>query len=366
MPTASYPGRVGILQRVLPRYRAPFFDLLAGRCAAGLGIFAGQPRPSEAISSAERLNVAKWAPAKNVDILGGPYYFCFQRGLIDWLDAWDPQALVVEANPRYLSTPAAIRWMHKRGRRVIGWGLGAPSEHGRIGGRLRKNFLRQLDAVIAYSERGAAEYRSLGFPTDQIFVAPNTVSPRPSGSAPTRPVPFAGPSVVLYVGRLQKRKRLDSLIRACSSIPKTLRPRLVIVGDGPEHGELENLAREIYPSTEFRGALFGEELDAAFTEADLFVLPGTGGLAVQQAMAHALPVIVAEGDGSQEGLVTPANGRQLPPGDEEALRGGLADLLSDAARLRKMGTESFHLVQVKFNLEEMVTRFIEAINKVAA
>lgn len=360
----SYPGRVGIVQRVLPRYRAPFFDLFASHCPGGLSVFAGQPRSSEAIPSAEKLNTANWVHARNIHILSGSSYFCYQRGLIEWLEELDPQVLVVEANPRYLSTPAAIRWIHKRGRRVIGWGLGAPNERAGITGVLRKNFLCQLDAVIAYSERGAAEYRHLGFPADRIFVAPNAVSRRPSGPAPSRPIPFAGPPVVLYVGRLQKRKRVDSLIRSCSSLPQPLRPRLVIVGDGPERAELENLAREIYPATEFRGALFGVELDTAFAKADLFVLPGTGGLAVQQAMALALPVFVAEGDGSQQGLVTAANGRQLPPGDETALCDSLADLLSDPARLRKMGAESFRLVQEKFNLEEMVSSFIEAINKV--
>jgi glycosyltransferase involved in cell wall biosynthesis len=363
---ANFPGRVGIVQRVLPGYRAPFFDLLATHCSGGLSVFAGQPRPSEAIPSAERINKANWTHAKNLHIFGGPFYFCYQRGLIAWLEKQDPQVLVVEANPRYLSTPAAIHWMHKRGRRVIGWGLGAPSERAGIGGGLRKSFLHQLDAVIAYSERGASEYRSLGLPVDRIFVAPNAVSPRPSGKAPSRPIPFAGAPVVLYVGRLQKRKQLDSLIRASSSLHKTMRHRLVIIGDGPAHGELESLAREIYPATEFRGALFGAELDAAFAESDLFVLPGTGGLAVQQAMAHGLPVIVAKGDGSQEGLVSPANGRLLPPGDEAALRDALADLLSDAARLRNMGAESFRLVQEKFNLEEMVASFISSINKVAA
>ena len=44
---------------------------------------------------------------------------------------------------------------------------------------------------------------------------------------------------------------------------------------------------------------------AHFAGADLFVLPGTGGLAVQEAMSYALPVIVAKGDGTQEDLVRP-------------------------------------------------------------
>jgi glycosyltransferase involved in cell wall biosynthesis len=42
---------------------------------------------------------------------------------------------------------------------------------------------------------------------------------------------------VLYVGRLQARKRLDDLIRACAAL-RSLQPKLVIVGDGPERRTL--------------------------------------------------------------------------------------------------------------------------------
>ena len=43
----SFEGRLGLVQRVLPAYRAPFFEALAQRCAGGLGLFAGQARAEE-------------------------------------------------------------------------------------------------------------------------------------------------------------------------------------------------------------------------------------------------------------------------------------------------------------------------------
>ncbi len=48
---SQIPVRLGLVQRVLPDYRALFFDTLAGACPQGLGVFAGQPRPDEAIES---------------------------------------------------------------------------------------------------------------------------------------------------------------------------------------------------------------------------------------------------------------------------------------------------------------------------
>jgi glycosyltransferase involved in cell wall biosynthesis len=139
-------------------------------------------------------------------------------------------------------------------------------------------------------------------------------------------------------------------------------PRLVIVGDGPEREALESLAMEIYPAAEFVGAKHGAELKHYFTEADLFVLPGTGGLAVQEAMSYGLPVIVAQGDGTQDDLVRTENGWQIPPDDFEALVSTMKDALFDVGRLRKMGEESYRIVKDEINIEKMVDVFVKALN----
>jgi glycosyltransferase involved in cell wall biosynthesis len=139
------------------------------------------------------------------------------------------------------------------------------------------------------------------------------------------------------------------------------KPRLIIVGDGPERDYLGTLAKDIYPDTEFKGAQHGEELKLCFTEADLFILPGTGGLAIQEAMANGLPVIVAKGDGTQDDLVREGNGWQIPAEDEGALVSAMRDALSDMGRLRKMGEESYRIVAEEINLEKMVEAFVHAL-----
>jgi glycosyltransferase involved in cell wall biosynthesis len=362
----QFPGRLALQQRVLPAYRAPLFEALALRCAGGLNVFAGQPQPGEQIASADRMESAQlvWAHNRHLFTVSSPFYQCWQPGIVDWLERWQPQALIVEANPRYRSTPAAVRWMHVRGLPVLGWGLGAPPLSGLLGGwrrRARERFLSSLDGVIAYSQRGADEYRRMGFPPERVFVAPNAAAPRPSSPPPARPPGFTDRPRLLYVGRLQVRKRLDNLLRACASLPADLQPRLQIVGDGPARLELEALAQGVYPGTEFSGARYGDELAAAFAAADLFVLPGTGGLAVQQAMSFGLPVIVAEGDGTQDDLVRPGNGWLIPADDLDALKSALHSALIDAGRLRRMGAESYRIVAEEANLERMVQEFIDAL-----
>jgi glycosyltransferase involved in cell wall biosynthesis len=141
-------------------------------------------------------------------------------------------------------------------------------------------------------------------------------------------------------------------------------PRLVIVGEGPERENLEQVAQQVYPWAEFTGAKHGEELKPYFAQADLFVLPGTGGLAVQEAMSHGLPVVVAKGDGTQDDLVRPGNGWQVPPGDYAALVATMREALSDVERLQEMGKESFRIVSQEINLEKMVETFVRALNSV--
>jgi glycosyltransferase involved in cell wall biosynthesis len=139
-------------------------------------------------------------------------------------------------------------------------------------------------------------------------------------------------------------------------------PRLLIVGDGPQRARLESLAKEAYPSAEFIGARHGAELKPYFTEADLFVLPGTGGLAVQEAMSYGLPIIVAQGDGTQDDLVRAGNGWQIPPDNFNALVSTMKNALSDITRLRKMGEESYRIVAEEINIQKMVEVFVRALN----
>ena len=357
--------RVGLQQRVLPLYRVEFFEALATVCKGGLGVFAGQPRTMEAVETADQLQIARLTLTHNLHIFREGMYFCRQPALLDWLSNWDPDVLIVEANPRYLSTRAAVRWMHQRKRLVVGWGLGAPVRQG-LFGRLQleawRRFIHQFDVLVTYSPQGAAQYRATGFSPDRIFVAPNATTHRPDFPLPERPDEYRNRPSVLFVGRLQLRKRIDNLLRACAALPDELQPEVNIVGDGPARKELELLAKSIYPMAVFAGTRLGKDLGPFYWKADLFVLPGTGGLAIQQAMAYGLPVIAAEADGTQQQMVRPSNGWQVPPGNLSALVVSLKEALSDVKRLRQMGAYSYRIVSDEINIEMMVKVFIRALS----
>ena len=360
-----FTGKVGLIQRVLPSYRRPFFDRLAERCTEGLSVFAGQPRPGEAIHSASELKVAQHFPAKNRHWLGGPMYVCWQSGLEEWLEAWQPEALIIEANPRYLSSRGAIDWMRERQGAVIAWGLGSGRGGGlasRLTGGWRRNFLSRFDAAIAYSREGLDSFEALGLPSLKLYHAPNVVmdAPKRKPQARKNAVPR-----VLFVGRLQARKGVERLIAASQDLQQDLAHELRIIGSGPEKARLEAMVGDAGQNIGFVGALFGAELEGEFERADLFVLPGTGGLAIQQAMSYGVAVIAGEGDGTQGDLVDESNGWQLASAEIGELSDTLRAALSDRAALAAKGHASYEKVKTRFNLEHMADVFVQALNEVS-
>jgi glycosyltransferase involved in cell wall biosynthesis len=360
-----FSGKVGLQQRVLPGYRARFFDHLASFCKGGLSVFAGEPLGIESIQSAGKLSVAQRATARNIHVLRGKVYLCFQRGLVEWLEHWDPDVLILEANPRYLSNRSAIRWMRKRSRPVVGWGLGGTHSKGPlagIGNRLRTQYLSSFDGLIAYSRRGAEGYADAGVLPERIHIAINSATPPPA-SMQQRESFKERAARILFVGRLQARKRVDLLLRACSLVGKGA--ECWIVGDGPERSRLEKLAQDVCPEVRFLGSKHGRELEDLFNQADLFVLPGTGGLAVQEAMAHGLPVIVAEGDGTQRDLVGEGNGWLVKPGDLNDLSEAIGEALEDPEELLKKGSASYQIVLHRANIDAMAKVFLEVMKHLA-
>ncbi len=108
-----------------------------------------------------------------------------------------------------------------------------------------------------------------------------------------------GKPIVGFVGRLAPEKHVERL--AVLAHRDDL--QLVIVGDGVDQRKLESTL----PSAVFTGALYGEELAAAYASMDVFVHPGeheTFCQAVQEAMASGLPVIAPNAGGPRD-LVAP-------------------------------------------------------------
>lgn len=137
-----------------------------------------------------------------------------------------------------------------------------------------------------------------------------------------------GKPIVGFVGRLAPEKHVDRL----AVLAATDAVRLVVVGDGVDRAKLQSAM----PTAVFTGALYGDQLAAAYASMDVFVHPGeheTFCQVVQEALASGLPVIAPDAGGPRD-LVTPCRtGLLLPVEDFEArLPDAVAHLVAHRAR----------------------------------
>lgn len=357
--------RLGLQQRIFPAYRRGFFELLAQSIQGEFSLFAGDAQDWEHVNASSELTHGYFVHAHNLHLGKGKFYFCYQANLLRWLRNWNLDCVIMEANPRYLASRRAIRWMHQRNRPVIGWGLGAPQSGNGFERGIWRKFIHQFDALIAYSQKGKQEYIALGVPAEKVFVAPNAVLPVPIHDLPSRSMHTQ--LKLLYVGRLQARKKVDELIKVCAELHAQGEDiSLVVVGDGPERQNLEAIASQFFPDTEFAGSVYGKDLQPYFHQADLFVLPGTGGLAVQEALSYGLPVIVAEADGTQTNMVRSENGWVIDSQEQHGLLTALHQALRMKDNLPMMGEASYQIARDEVNINQMVKVFSQAIAYVHA
>jgi len=101
---------------------------------------------------------------------------------------------------------------------------------------------------------------------------------------------------ILSVGRLSGEKRQDLILDALAHSEFSDRVQLTLVGTGPREARLRRQAEKMPYPVEFLKPN-DEELIALYRNADLFVHAGESeleGMSVLEAMAHSLPVIVAD------------------------------------------------------------------------
>ncbi len=141
--------------------------------------------------------------------------------------------------------------------------------------------------------------------------------------------------VLLYVGRLAKEKNVEFLLDALKALRERTRrdPLLVIVGDGPHRGDLENAAAErgLQDRIRWTGGVPHQEVFHYYSAADVFTFASrteTQGLVAAEAMSCGLPVVALKGPGVND-FVTPARGGFLTDPTVDAFLHPLKALLDD-------------------------------------
>jgi glycosyltransferase involved in cell wall biosynthesis len=194
---------------------------------------------------------------------------------------------------------------------------------------------RVSDEVIAISSYTAAMLRSIE--DGPVRVIPYGIS---IGSLARPVAPPAGEAMILFVGRLVERKGVAYLIDAIEIVRRSRDVRLVVIGEGPERGLLEERARQrgIERSVEFAGKVEANELAGWYDRSDIFVLPAvhdskgdTEGLGVVllEALSYGKAVVASRVGGIVDIVEHEKTGLLVEEKDAEQLAGAIERLLAD-------------------------------------
>ncbi|MEN3369360.1 MAG: colanic acid/amylovoran biosynthesis glycosyltransferase [Verrucomicrobiota bacterium] len=179
------------------------------------------------------------------------------------------------------------------------------------------------------------------------------------------------PGLVLHVGRLVEKKGTKVLIEALARIANA---KLVVIGDGPLRGTLEQQARALGDRVQFLGRLPSDEVANWMRRASVLAAPSltaadgdAEGLpnVVVEAAASGLPVVGTIHSGIPEAIDDGISGFLVPERNAEALALRLTQLLGSESLRRDMGTAARRLAERKFSRQTLTARLESIYDEVA-
>lgn len=183
-----------------------------------------------------------------------------------------------------------------------------------------------------------------------------------------------GKIVIFFIGRLERRKGIDSII---ASIPQLMEayPNLEfrlagdcsivddVIGDTYKNKLLkENKGAKWLKQVHFLGKISDEEKEQEFADCDVFVSPSlyeSFGIIFIEAMRYAKPVIGCNVGGMKEVISNGETGLLCEPGNAESFATCLELLIKDATLRHNMGQAGLKRLKCLFTEETMCDRALE-------
>lgn len=163
--------------------------------------------------------------------------------------------------------------------------------------------------------------------------------------------------VVGTVGRLNEVKRQSLLLQAVAVLGIGYEDvRILLVGDGPERGALEQLANQLGLSNRTHFAGYQPNPERFFPAMDVFALTSRLEglpLVILEAWAASLPVVSSAVGGIPKLIHHGGNGLLFPNGNEKLLAECLRSLLSDHDKSSRLGRSGKTIVQQNYSLSRM-------------
>ena len=251
--------------------------------------------------------------------------------------------------------------------------------------RVEREILERANCVVATSPQEQETLRSLVSTRGQIEVIPcgtDTNNFRMTSKAHARGKLKLGihEKVILYVGRFDERKGIETLVRAFAILKKhdLQNLKLIIVGgssanmpDGDERKRIEHIVSELglTDATVFAGRIGHDILPLYYTAADVCVIPSyyePFGLVAIEAMACGVPVVASNVGGLKFTIIPEETGLLVEPKDVEAFANGIHRILFDELWVRKMRKQASANVNQRFSWAGVTIQLSELYRHVLA
>lgn len=228
---------------------------------------------------------------------------------------------------------------------------------------------RRADAVVALSA-ALREQAKRTLPGRAMEVIPNGVDATRFTPGIANGRPSAAMVRLLTVARLIRRKGLDDLLRAMALLNDEP-AHLTIQGSGADGAQLEKLAVSlgVQDRVSFSGFRVRERLPEIYQAADIFVMPSLSesfGLAVIEAMACGLPVVISQVGGMIEYVEDGVNGLIVPLRDPHALAQAIRRLIRDPSRRQAMGRRNAEKIRGSYTTGVVAEAYLATYERVIA
>lgn len=175
-----------------------------------------------------------------------------------------------------------------------------------------------------------------------------------------------GYKILTHISNFRKVKRVEDVVRVFSKIREKIPVKLLLVGDGPQRHEIEQMCRQLGSCGDVRFLGKMQQPESILNISDLFLLTSEAesfGLSALEAMACGVPVISTNTGGIPEVNIEGETGFLSDVGDVDAMAARGIELLSDETR-HKQFSENAIKRAAEFDLHRIVPVYEDLYRRV--
>lgn len=374
--------KVGVFSSYYPTYRDAVFAYLSKQDKFEFTFYSGAPpENSYIVDSEKRPYKYKKIICRSFNIPGTKNAISYRSGVIKSILKKEYDVFIVSNDILGIDIwlSCLIAKIYKVPICIWGQGMSRPPSNFR--NSLRKLLTRLAKSAVYYSEGGKQYWVDRGISSRKLFVAYNALDTTIQLDARNtitevelqeflRIQGLTDKRVVVYLGRLIQIKKptifIDAVAKAYSQDHRVCG---ILIGDGPQRGELEQQARAhgiLGKAIIFLGEAYDEFVLARYLMiSSAVVLPAAAGLAIQHAAVYGSPLILGdilnEHLPEQEIVEEGKTGLWCPDGDVGAFAAAILRLSTDSDFRDYLSANVKREIDEKYNVARMAQGFIDAV-----